>query len=315
MIYRLGYTELVVTDLEKSLDFYVNVLGFIEAKREENRVFLRAVEEFDEYSLILKEGSKPIMNNFGLRVSSEEELDDIKNKHESIGLETEFIDDGRGKELKVITPCGHPVSFYRNMPQIDIYTEGDRGVHALPMRNTHRQPGIPPLRIDHINLRVPDVNKEESYWHSFDFSTSEYIEGVGDEKYAAWVRREPFTHDIALVNNEEPGMHHVAFIVDGVAGVVRTADLLADAGYRDSIEYGPGRHGVTNAFFLYIRDPDGHRIEIYYGDYKRDLDRKPIRWTQEDYEEKGRLWWGPHVPATFQEISPINKEWIKRKVK
>src|SRR5699024_11457096 len=108
----------------------------------------------------------------------------------------------------------------------------------------------------------------------------------GDEKYAAWVRREPNTHDIALVSNKEPGMHHVAFIVDGVAGVVRTADLLADAGYRESIEYGPGRHGVTNGFFLYVIDRDGHRIEISYGAYMRDLAQDPVRWTQVDYEEK-----------------------------
>ncbi|WP_228201492.1 RraA family protein [Flaviflexus ciconiae] len=26
---------------------------------------------------------------------------------------------------------------------------------------------------------------------------------------------------------------------------------------------GPGRHGVSNVFYLYLRDPDGLRVEIY----------------------------------------------------
>ena len=43
------------------------------------------------------------------------------------------------------------------------------------------------------------------------------------------------------------------------------------------IERGPGRHGVSNAFFVYLRDPDGHRIELYACDYYTgDPDLKPL---------------------------------------
>lgn len=314
MIYRLGYAQLNVANLEKSLDFYENVLGFVKAKQSDKKVYLRASEEFDEYSLILNEDKENVcLDHFGLRVSSEEALTEIKQKNKTLGLEVEEAEDQDfGKTLKVETPSGHPVAFYHHSPQINVYT--DDGSVVLPMRKTHSQQGIPPLRIDHMNLRVPSVDKELSYWENFDFSPSEYVVSkTKDDKYAAWIRREPNTHDIALVQKDEAALHHVAYTVNGVQGVVRTADLLADAGYRDSIEYGPGRHGVTNAFFLYIKDPDGHRIEIYSDDYQRDLDHDPVVWTQEAYEKNGRLWWGPSVPESFAETTPVNKKWMQDK--
>ena len=49
------------------------------------------------------------------------------------------------------------------------------------------------------------------------------------------------------------------------------------------MERGPGRHGISNAFFLYIRDPDGHRIELFTSDYLTvDPDLEPLRWSLTD---------------------------------
>ncbi|MFJ7746745.1 3,4-dihydroxyphenylacetate 2,3-dioxygenase [Peribacillus sp. NPDC097295] len=317
MILRLGQIELFVTDLNKSKEFYVDVLGFIEVERTENNLYLKATEEFDKYTLILTQKPVAALGSFGLRVSTPDYLEVLKRKHDEVGIRTELCLDsphpGRGPSLKVAEPNGHSVEFYHSMEQIDVSNPGG-GVKALPMRHTHLHRGIPPIRIDHMNLRVPDVDKALEYWNGvLGFSISEYVQGK-DGKFAAWTRANAATHDVALVKHKETALHHIAYTVDGVAGVVRTADLLADAGYRDSVEYGPGRHGVSNAFFLYIRDPDGHRIEIYSGDYNRDTDLAPIGWTQEDYEKNGRLWWGPTVPERFFETTPVNSEWMKSAV-
>ena len=34
---------------------------------------------------------------------------------------------------------------------------------------------------------------------------------------------------------------------------------MATTGWVDDIERGPGRHGISNTFFLYVRDADGRR--------------------------------------------------------
>ncbi|MDN7246241.1 3,4-dihydroxyphenylacetate 2,3-dioxygenase [Planococcus shenhongbingii] len=316
MILRLGQVELFVTNLDKSKEFYVDVLGFTEVERTETNLYLRAADEFDKYSLILTEKETAALGSFSLRVSSPEYLEVLQKKHEEMGIETQYLPKGthpgQGPVLRVAEPNGHPVEFYHSMEQIEVGGL-DGGVDALPMRKSHLQNGIPPICIDHMNLRVKDVDKALEYWQAIGFSISEYVQD-GEETFAAWTRAKTSTHDVALVKQEEAALHHFAYIVDGVAGVIRTADLLADAGYRDNIDYGPGRHGATNAFFLYITDPDGHRLEIYSGDYNRDTDLPPIGWTKEQYDKKGRLWWGPSVPDSFFKTTPVNKEWLKTPV-
>ena len=86
-------------------------------------------------------------------------------------------------------------------------------------------------------------------------------------------------HDIAFTNGVGPRLHHVAFWVPTPLNIIDLLDLMATTGYVANIERGPGRHGISNAFFLYIRDPDGHRIEIYCSDYQTvDPDLEPINW-------------------------------------
>lgn len=48
--------------------------------------------------------------------------------------------------------------------------------------------------------------------------------------------------------------------------MLRCADLFGSVRKQHPIERGPGRHGVSNAFYLYLRDPDGHRVENYTSD-------------------------------------------------
>ncbi len=314
MILRLGHAELFVTDLERAREFYVDVLGFREYASEKGHIYLRGVDEFDVHTLTLTENEFSGLGHFALRVSDPEDLERLAVQHERLGIPHQRVsadaEPGQGPALRVQEPNGHPIEFYHAMKQIDLYDEENR-LLRLPMRFVHKDKGIPPLRIDHVNLRVANVDRALQYWRDqLDFSVSEYVERDG-ETFAAWTRRAPGTHDVALVKEKGAGLHHVAYIVQGPAEIIKTADLLADAGYRESIEFGPGRHGVTNAFFLYIRDPDGNRIEIYSGDYQRDLDLPPVKWTWEDYDQKGRLWWGANYPERFLEIKPVNQYWIR----
>lgn len=313
MILRLGHTELFVTDLEKAREFYVDVLGFREHDSDKQHIYLRGVDEFDTHTLTLTKNSYSGLGHFALRVSDPEDLERLAYHHKK---NWEFrirgydgAEPGQGASLRIVEPNGHPIEFYHDMQQIDIFDETGR-LKRLPMRFTHTDKGIPPLRIDHVNLRVASVDKALNYWRDeLNFSVSEYVERDG-ETFAAWTRRFPGTHDVALVKASGAALHHVAYTVQGPAEIIRTADLMADAGYQDSIEYGPGRHGLSNAFFLYIRDPDGNRMEIYTGDYLRDLDMPPVKWTWEDYSTRGRLWWGAAHPERFQETRPVNQNWL-----
>ncbi len=70
------------------------------------------------------------------------------------------------------------------------------------------------------------------------------------------------------------------------------------------IERGPGRHGVSNAFFVYLRDPDGHRIELYSCDYYTgDPDHVPLRWSVND--PRCRSFYGTRAPDSWYEESSL----------
>jgi catechol 2,3-dioxygenase len=80
-------------------------------------------------------------------------------------------------------------------------------------------------------------------------------------------------------------------------------DVMATTGYLPNMERGPGRHGISNAFFLYTRDPDGHRIELFTSDYLTvDPDHDPIRWTLRD-PQRQTLWGHPAPKSWFEEGS------------
>jgi catechol 2,3-dioxygenase len=93
-------------------------------------------------------------------------------------------------------------------------------------------------------------------------------------------------------------MHHVAFWVPTPLNIIDLLDLMATTGYVENIERGPGRHGISNAFFLYILDPDGHRIEIYCSDYQTvDPDLEPIKWDFKDPQRQ--TLWGAAAPESW----------------
>ena len=85
--------------------------------------------------------------------------------------------------------------------------------------------------------------------------------------------------------------------------IIDLLDVMSTSGYISNIERGPGRHGISNAFFLYIRDPDGHRTEIYCSDYQTlDTDHEPIKWDLKD-PQRQTLWGAPAPKSWFEEGS------------
>jgi catechol 2,3-dioxygenase len=102
-----------------------------------------------------------------------------------------------------------------------------------------------------------------------------------------------------------PRIHHLGFIASDDAAVSHLCDVLGGLHLEHHIERGPGRHGVTNAHYVYLRDPDGHRIEFFVGDYYTgDPGLRPIRWDVHD--ARRRSFWGHDVPRRwYEESSPV----------
>jgi len=308
MILRLAHVEVAVDDLDAAHAFYVELLGFVEHARDGDRLLLRGSEELDCWSLSLVDRGGPGLTHSAYRVSAPSDLDDLEALHRRLGLATERLaagsEPGHGPLLRVATPDGHRSEFVHEIDEIDPYVDGRL---ALPMRRPAEHPGgIPPTRIDHVSLRVNAVSDSLAYWcDELGFSASELWLREDETPHIAWIRRQTRSHDVALGVAPAPAFHHFAYAVADAAALVRAADLLGDARQQQRIEWGPGRHGATNALAMYVRDPAGNRLELYAGDYARDLDRPPLRWRVPDYKLQGHSWWGFPAPDSFGETAPL----------
>ncbi|MDR7555905.1 MAG: 3,4-dihydroxyphenylacetate 2,3-dioxygenase [Armatimonadota bacterium] len=300
-ILRAGHAVFRTTDLGRARAFYVDLLGFVETARERDALYLRGYEETEHHSLVLQRAPTPGAAHLAFRVASPDDLDRLAAICRDAGLPHRWVaegeEPGQGRALRVQDPGGLPLEFYASMA---------RAERLLQRFDLYR--GARVMRLDHFNCQVPDVAMVSRwYTDTLGFRCSEYTET--DEQpprlWAVWLHRKPNVHDIALMTGIGPRVHHAGFWMAETLDVIRACDLLAAAGWVGAIERGPGRHGISNAFFLYLRDPDGNRIELYTGDYlTTDPDRPPLRWSLND--PRRATFWGHAPPRSwFDDASPV----------
>ncbi len=293
-IVKAGHIEFLVTDLGRASQFYVDTLGFVVTQSDSAHVYLRGLEDRQHHCLVLTKSESAGAGHFAFQVASEESLESLEALARSKGGKTSWVEEGeeagQGRALLVEDQFGFPVEFYAKMQGED---------WMLQKYDKYR--GAKVMRLDHFNILLPDVAAAyDWYVNSLGFGCTEVTETEEPkpEVWAAWLRRKHTCHDIALTTGSGPRVHHAGFTVAERISIMDCADLLASAGYLDRMERGPGRHGVSNAFFLYLRDPDGNRLELYTGDYlSADPDWKPIRWKLNDPQRQ--TFWGAPTPASW----------------
>ena len=291
-VVRLNHVVLTVSDLPRARAFWSETLGLQVTDETPGRVYLRAMKERGHHCVVLQEGAQPQADLLGFKMFSEEDLDRAHAWFTKQGLPARFVEESfQGRTLRTQDLLGIPLEFYFRMDRLP-------SIHQT--YGLYR--GVKPLRIDHFNCFTPDVQASVEFYNSIGFRTTEYTEEEGTGRlWAAWMHRKGGVHDMAFNHGVGPRLHHVAFWVPNPMNIIDLLDLMSTTGYVANIERGPGRHGISNAFFLYIRDPDGHRIEIYGSDYQTiDPDHEPIRWDLRD-PQRQTLWGAPAPRSWFEE--------------
>jgi len=296
-IVRVAHVELVVTDLERSRRFYVDLLGLAVTEETDDAIYLRGYEDRTHHNLVLRQGPTSAVAHMGFRVWDATDLDALEAFYAAEGCLVQRVpaghELGQGEALRAIDSLGCPVEYFHSVAPAE---------RLLQRFDLYRGPHI--MRFDHVNLHIPDVLAGYRHYRRLGFRCSEYTvsEPPDERMWAAWMYRRPSVHDVAFTEGAGPRLHHFAFWLADPAGVARACDILAGAGEDRCIERGPGRHGISNAFFLYLRDPDGHRVELFTGDYYTgDPDFEPIGWRLHD--RRRQTYWGAPAPASWFEES------------
>ncbi|AGJ62201.1 3,4-dihydroxyphenylacetate 2,3-dioxygenase [Saccharolobus islandicus] len=299
-ILRTSHVCIRVSDLDKARYFYSELLGFVETEKDGDYIYLRGIEEGQHHSLILKKANSAGLSYIGFRVSKGEELDKAREELENLGHKVrKFREKGINEALLFESPEGIPILLYYDMEYV-----GDLRLAF------HRHRGVSPVRLAHVNYMVKDLERELEFFKRFMgyYETERFLDKDGNLT-VVWLTRRGDSHEIAIAKSSKnvPGFHHETYYVHDVKDVIKAPDILASVGLWDSIERGPGRHGVTEGYYIYLRDFDKNRIEFFTNDYVvLDPDKwKPIVWTYDQLRYRSDFWGRPIPQSWLTEWVPV----------
>jgi 3,4-dihydroxyphenylacetate 2,3-dioxygenase len=296
-VVRASHVELGVRDLARSRAFYVDCLGLLATDETADALYLRGVEERNHHSIVLRKAREPAAIALGFKLASEDDIDRAAAWFGARNLPVSFPDvPHQGRTLRTADAFGMP---------LDLYFKMEQAPSMLQRYAAHQGARI--QRIDHLNCFTPDVQASYDFYADLGFRLTEYTEteDAPAKLWAVWMHRKGNVHDLAFTNGLGPRLHHIGVWTAGALDILHICDVMATSGWLANMERGPGRHGISNAFFLYVRDPDGHRVELFASDYLTvDPDLEPIRWTLRD-PQRQTLWGHPAPKSWFEEGTPF----------
>lgn len=304
---HLGHVELLTPKIEDSLNFFTNILGMEEVKREKQSVYLRAWNDYELYSLKLTEDKKAGLGHMAMRTYSPEALERRANSIERTGYGRGWTegDIGHGKSYRFTDPDGHVMEIYYETEKYAPPAHLKPSLKNQPQKYTARGVGV--KQLDHINLLASKIDKNSIFMRNeLGCKLSEQIVLNNGEQAGAWLHLTNKAYEIAYTldrTGEKGRLHHLTFNLESREAVLRAADIFLDNGV--FIEFAPSKHAIQQTFATYVYEPGGTRIEICTGGYYITApDWEPITWTEED-RAKGQAWGNKTVPTFHTYGTPV----------
>ncbi len=293
---RSSHVVLTVQDLAASRAFYEEVIGLILTASEDDTLYFRGLEEACHHSLVLRRaGGGPTCQRIGMRMFTEDDLEQAFEVFAQAGLDPSWADvPHQGKTLHVTDPVGVPLEFCARMPVVP---------RQITRFERHR--GGCAQRIDHYQLLTPHVGRALDFYIGMGFRLSEYIAPEDGPPRGVFLQRKGNPHDIVFFGGPGPRLHHFAFFAQEGQHLLKACDVAGSLGFGRGVERGPGRHGPGHAMFVYFRDPDGHRVELFNTHYQvMDIENEPVRWDPAD-PNVSYPWGLPAQSRWFTEATPF----------
>lgn len=299
---HLATVELLSPVRARSVTFFTRLLGMYVVREDEDATYLRGYEDPYAYSLKITDAPGPGGGVSGFRACSAAALARRVRALERAGLGDGWREDefGHGRAYHFHSPDGHPMKLFFEVEYAAVAEKDRTTLRNRPSRRPGQ--GVPVRRLDHVNLLCSDVTANRAaLCEHLGFRLSENV--VLDEggELAAWLRVSNLVHDIAFMKDAAGAkgrLHHVAFWYGIPQHLMDVAELCIQEGI--AIEAGPGKHGISQALFLYVIEPGGNRVELFgdAGYLIFDPTWRPVTWTQSEIET-GIIWIGSKLPQDF----------------
>ncbi len=240
----LGHVALGVRDVERALDFYVRDANLLLVDRgRDGTAYLRCQAE--HCSLELHPSPESGLDHLGFETGSDEDTDAFRRRLEQhrVPVIDAPPEPGRlGRAFRFRDPLGIWVEVYRAMERLpNIVSPGPFTVN----------------RLGHVTVLTPDLEEAERFYREVaGFRLSDKRRGHG-----AWLRCNPDHHTLAFLTADRTVIDHHAYEIPDWNELKKVCDWTYRQGF--PLEAGPMRHGPGNNVNVYIKDPDGLKIEFY----------------------------------------------------
>ncbi|MGM9920787.1 MAG: catechol 2,3-dioxygenase [Bhargavaea sp.] len=299
---QLAHVELLSPKPQETVEFFTRFLGMSVTAREGQSVYLKAYEDSYQNTLKITESKDAGLGHVGWRTHTPKALERRVQAVEATGLGKGWIDGdvGHGPAYQFTTPDGHNMEL---MFEVDYYKQQDGEKSRLLNRNVKRPDrGVPVRRLDHINLMTSDTAKNTDFMlDALGFRLREQIQDQGTP-LGSWMSVSNLVHEIAFMQepNQVPGkLHHLCYWYGIPQNLFDISDLLKDNDYH--IEVPPNKHGISQAFCMYVHEPGGNRIELFgdAGYLITDPTFEPVIWEMKDTPGYGDTWIGTAFPESW----------------
>lgn len=250
---KLGYVALNVTDIQRSVPFYSDIVGLdLSEPLAGGPAFLRCGS--DHHNLILYPAQTPGVKRVAFELESRAEMEHARKHLAHLGLAVEEIPATersalrQGDGLRFVEPhSGLTLEFYSRV---------------LQMATPFRQRLTKIARLGHVVLSVERFDETIAFLTTnLGFAVSDFVDG-----HFAFMRCQPnpLHHSFAIGRSVEGNhLNHVNFMVSDIDDIGIARNRLSR--HQVPIVFGPGRHMPSGSIFLYFLDPDGMTLEFSFG--------------------------------------------------
>ena len=243
---RLGYAVLNVTDVERSSDFVINVIGLDAAGEGANgERFFRCTP--NHHDVVLCPAKTPAFVRSGWQLETPEELDRAYAHFTQLGLSPQWLSHEESQNYGVekmfrVREASHGICFeyYARM----VYISTPLSNHLTSFYGH-----------GHIGIGVPEPRKLHEYLtQNMSFATSDILGHYLGTLLRAWPN--PNHHSIGVLPSStgKVDCHHIAFMVNSIDDIGKFINRAKRMGVKS--QFGIGRHPTSGSIHYYVYDPD-----------------------------------------------------------
>ena len=227
---HLGHMELLTPEPEKSLQFFVDILGMTESAHKGDSVYLRGWDEYEHHSLKLTASKTSGMRHMAFRTRSPQALDRRVAALKGSGFEVGWThgDLGHGPAFVCHDPDGHTIELYYEtewyQPPAALKPALKNQAQRFPAR------GASVRRIDHLNCLAVDIKANRLFFENYLGCrlTEQIVMNDGTEA-GMWMTVCNKSYDFAYSADHTKTrgrFHHVTYAVDSREDILRAADIF-----------------------------------------------------------------------------------------